>query len=156
MRPRAYIETTIVSYLTAFPIEDIVHGAHKQITREWWARRDRFDLFISDAVLSEARRGNRAAADRRIVALHAIPVLVLDAVASDLANRFMRVGALPEKAATDAVHIAVAVVNGMDYLLTWNCKHIANAAIRGKIEYACGELGLVPTIICTPEELTEA
>lgn len=137
------------------PSRDIVLAAHQQITREWWQRRERFDLFVSQAVLREAGRGNAEAAARRLAALQGIPVLTVGAEVSDLAERFLKTGVMPAKAAIDAIHIAVAVVHGMDYLLTWNCTHIANAAIRAKIEQTCREAGLQPPMICTPEELIE-
>ncbi len=142
----------MVSYLTALPSRDLVQAAHQQITREWWERRSRFDLFVSEAVLEEAARGDAEAAARRLAALEGIPVLEVGAGVSGLADQLLRTSAIP---AIDAVHIAVAVANGMHYLLTWNCAHIANAALRGKIEDTCRGVGLVPPIICTPEELME-
>lgn len=154
MKARVYLETTIVSYLTALPSRDIVQAAHQQITREWWERRDRFELFASQAVLAEAGRGDKDAAQRRLAALDGIPILATSAAAAELAEQFIEHKAIPRKAAVDALHVALAVVNGIDYVLTWNCTHIANAAIRGKIEQACREQGFQPPIICTPEELT--
>jgi predicted nucleic acid-binding protein len=153
MKSKVYLETTIISYLTALPSRDIVHPAHQQITRDWWAQRDQFDLFVSQAVLEEATRGNADAASRRLTALEGVPVLAVGSEVSDLAEQFLQMRAIPAKAAVDAVHIAAAVVHGMDYLLTWNCTHIANAAVRSKIESRCRDLGLQPPIICTPEEL---
>jgi len=152
MTLRVYLETTVISYLTALPSRDIVQAAHQQITREWWERRNRFDLFVSEAVLEEASRGDAEAATRRLAALEGILVLEVGAEVSGLADELVRSSAIP---AIDAVHIAVAVINGMHYLLTWNCAHIANAALRGKIEETCRGVGLVPPIICTPEELME-
>ena len=156
MKPKVYVETTIVSYLSASPSRDIVLAAHQQLTREWWARRERFDLFVSRPVLTEAARGDAEAAARRIAALDGIPVLLVTADASEFADRLLATTVLPTKATIDALHVAIAVLNGMDYLLTWNCTHIANAAIRGRIEEACRAAGMQPPIICTPEELTEA
>ena len=155
MRARVFIETSVVSYLTASPSRDIVHAAHQQITREWWGRRSHFDLYVSQAVLREAARGNPEAAARRLAAVQNIPVLAVGSEASELAELFLVENALPAKAAVDAIHIAVAVINGMDYLLTWNCTHIANAAIRARIEKICRNAGLQPPVICTPEELME-
>lgn len=156
MKPKVYVETTIVSYLSALPSRDIVLAAHQQLTREWWARRERFDLFVSRPVWNEAARGNAAAAARRLAALDGIPVLLVSAEASDFADRLLITTVLPAKAAIDALHVGIAVLNGMDYLLTWNCTHIANAAIRGRIEEACRAANMRAPIICTPEELTEA
>jgi hypothetical protein len=155
MKARVFLETSVISYLTASPSRDIVHAAHQQITREWWSRRNRFELYVSQAVLREAARGNSEAAGRRLTAMQNIPVLAVSGEASKLAELFLAVNALPAKAAVDAVHIAVAVINGMDYLLTWNCTHIANAGIRARIEKICRDAGLQPPVICTPEELME-
>ena len=154
-RPRVYLETTIISYLTASPSRDIIQTAHQQVTRDWWDCRGRFDLFVSQAVLEEAGRGDPDAAKRRTQALSGIAVLGVGSDVARFAEHLFEVGAIPRKAALDAVHIAVAVLNGMDYLLTWNCAHIANAAVRGKIEQACRDHRLEPVVICTPEELME-
>ncbi len=154
VKPKVYIETTIVSYLTANPSRDIIHAAHQQLTRDWWARRHRFELFVSESVLTECVRGDRSAAQRRVAALQGIPVLTAGTEVFELAEQFS-LHAFPVKAFIDAVHVAVSVVHGMDYLLTWNCRHIANARIRGKIDVVCCESGLELPIICTPEELME-
>ena len=156
MKSRVYLETTIVSYLVASPTQDVVQAAHQQVTREWWARRERFDLFVSRPVLAEARRGDTTAAARRLDALAAIPVLSMNRGVTTLARTLIRTGTLPAKARLDALHVATAAVNGMNYLLTWNLRHLANAAIRGKIEDVCRKAGIQPPIICTPEELMEA
>lgn len=155
MKPKVYVETTIISYLAALPSRDIVVAAHQQLTREWWARRERFQLFVSRPVWDEAARGDAEAAAKRIASLDGIPVLLVSAEASEFADRLLATTILPAKAAIDALHIAIAVLGGMDYLLTWNCTHIANAAIRGRIEQACRAAGMQAPIICTPEELTE-
>jgi hypothetical protein len=128
---------------------------HQQLTREWFERRKDFDLFVSQAVIAEASRGDSGAAARRLAALDDIAILEVTEDASRLAEAFIEQHALPAKAAVDAIHIAVAVVMGMDYVLTWNCTHIANAVIRPKIEDACRQLGYDPPVICTPEELME-
>jgi len=155
MRAKVFLETSVISYLTALPSRDLVYAAHQQITREWWNQRSCFDLYVSQAVLREIARGDTEAAARRLAAVRGIPVLRVTAEASDLAELFLAHNALPAKAAVDAVHIAVAILNGMDYLLTWNCSHIANATVRGKIGQACQEAGLQRPVICTPEELME-
>jgi len=155
MKSRVYIETSVVSYLTALPSRDIVQAAHQQITRDWWAAREQFDLFTSQVVLDEAAQGHPEAAARRLSALDGVALLDLTEQARDLAARFLAGGAMPAKAATDALHVAVAVIHGMEYLLTWNCSHIANASIRGKIETMCRLSNLQPPLICTPEELVE-
>jgi hypothetical protein len=156
MKSKVYLETTVVSYLVASSTPDIIQAAHQQVTREWWTRRERFALFVSRAVLAEAARGDATAAARRLETLAGIPVLLASRGVATLANTLVRTGALPTKARLDAVHVAIAAMNGMDYLLTWNLRHLANATIRGKIEEACRKAGLHPPIICTPEELLEA
>jgi len=156
MKSKVYLETTIVSYLVASPTHDIIQAAHQQVTREWWTRRERFDLFVSGPVLAEAKRGDTAAAARRLETLKGIPVLSVSRGVGTLAGTLLRTGTLPLKARLDAIHVAIAALNGMDYLLTWNLRHLANAVIRGKIEEACRRAGIRPPIICTPEELMEA
>src|SRR5437867_10881253 len=155
MKSKVYVETTIVSYLVAGPTKDIIQAAHQQITRQWWASRDRFDVFVSRPVVAEARRGDAKAAARRLRVLRGIPRLAGGRRGAKLAEALLRSGALPQGAEIDAVHVGIAAVNGIDYLLTWNLRHPANAAMRGKYGEAVRAAGLVPPIICTPEELME-
>ena len=155
MKSKVHIETTIVSYLVALTTEDIIQTAHQQITRQWWDRRDRFDLYVSRAVVAEARRGNPDAAARRLAVLRGIPRLAGGRRVVDLARALVQRGTLPVQARMDAAHIGIAAANGMEYLLTWNLRHLANASIRGKIEEVVRAAGMVPPIICTPEELME-
>lgn len=119
----------------------------------WWRRRERFDLFVSEAVLAEAAAGDPEAAAKRAAALEGLPVLQVDTAVDELARRLIESGAVPPNAEYDAIHVAVAAVQGMDVLLTWNLAHIANAAARGKIEEVCRAGGYVPPVLCTPEEL---
>ena len=154
MKPKIYIETTIPSYLTAWPIRDLVRAAHQQLTREWWDhRRPDFDLFVSEAVILEAGSGDQVAAAARLEVLKGIPILVGNSAALALSEELVREVPLPQRALVDAAHIAIAVVGGMDFLLTWNCRHIANASLRTRIEGVCHSLGYSTTIICTPTEL---
>ena len=148
-----YIETTIVSYLTARPSRDVVLAAHQTLTRDWWRGRSAYQLRISQLVLDEASDGDQLLRARRLRALRGIPVLSLTNSATRLAKELVRQGALPEKATVDAFHIGVAAAHEVTYLLTWNCKHLANATMRGTIEAVCRSEGLRPPIICTPEEL---
>jgi hypothetical protein len=153
MKSRVYIETTIPSYLTAWPSRDLVRAAHQQITQEWWHKRLSFDLYVSRLVIQECEAGDPLAAEARLAVLVGIPLLEqLDAVA-ELAEDLLKGVPLPPKAAADALHIASAAVHGMHYLLTWNCTHIANATLRAMIESVCREHGYEPPLICTPEEL---
>lgn len=153
MKPKAYIETSIVSYLTAWQSRDLVLAAHQQVTRDWWDRRGNFELFASQFVLDEAGAGDETAAASRLTALADTAVLEVTEDAILLAEQLIAGGGLPSQARVDALHVAMAAVHGMDYLLTWNCRHIANAALRGKIEELCREAGFEPPTICTPLEL---
>jgi predicted nucleic acid-binding protein len=156
MKPKIYIETTIISYLTGRPSRDIIIAAHQQITEEWWrTKRHLFDLYASQLVFQEAGAGNEEQARKRLNALEEMELLEITESALSLAEVFIKKGAVPQIAPEDAIHIALAVVNGIDYLISWNCKHIANAKIRGKIEQVCLSCGYEPIIICTPEELLE-
>ena len=152
---KVYLETTIISYLAAWPSRDLVTAAHQQITHDWWDRRDRFNLYASELVLGEAGSGDSAAAARRLELLSDIPVLSVTREALDFAEELIKRGSLPEKALSDALHISLSVLNGMDFLVTWNLKHIANAVQRQSIENACRAKGFDPPTICTPEELME-
>ena len=155
-RPKLYIETSIISYLTSQPSRDIVTAARQQITRDWWqTRRNGFDLYISEFVLGEAGSGDPKVAALRLAALEGIREIALTDRAAELARELVEKGPLPKKAAIDALHIAVTVSGGVDYLLTWNFKHLANAAMRSMIDRVCRSYGFEPCIICTPEELLE-
>ena len=155
-RLKVYLESSVISYLAARPSRDIVATAHQQVTREWWEKsRRRFDLFVSGVVLNEIRRGDAAASELRLQYVAALPVLEADDQARLLAAQILKTSALPEKAAADAAHIAIATVNGIDFLLTWNCTHIANGFVQRAISRLSRETGFEPPTIVTPEELTE-
>ena len=154
--PTVYIETSIVSYLTARPSRDVVTLARQELTREWWnSRRQRHDLFTSDVVVGEASEEDDEAARQRLDALQGIEELETTPEAEDLASALLEKGPLPEKAAVDALHIGISATEGIEYLLTWNCTHIANAAMRKPIEEICRTKGVEAPIMCTPEELME-
>lgn len=156
MKPTVYLETSVVSYLASRPSRDLILAANQQITHEWWQNQSgSFSLFISQIVVQEAGAGDAEAAAERLQLVEDIPLLALNQEALDLAHSMVKEGLFPARAVQDAFHIAVATVNGMDYLLTWNFKHIANAAIRYKIESHCRMHGYQPPIICTPQELVE-
>jgi len=156
MKQKVYIETTIPSYLTARPSNDIRVMANQNATIDWWEnRRSTFDLFVSEFVIAELSQGNLDASARRISAIENIPELDVTEEAKILARLLIEEGPIPENAEIDAYHISVATVNGMNYLLTWNCTHIANAVIRPKLEDVCRSHGYEPPIICTPQELME-
>jgi predicted nucleic acid-binding protein len=155
-KPAIYIETSVISYLVARPSRDIIVAAHQQITSDWWDQhRHHYDLFISQVVLDEARAGDKQEAAKRLAAIQDLPSLEINEDVIQLAEGLVQSNAIPNNAAQDALHIAIACVNGVDYLLTWNCKHIANAKMRSRIDMVCRDAGYVPPIICTPEELEE-
>lgn len=156
MADRVYIETTVVSYLTAWPSRDLVIAAHQQLTQEWWrTRKADYELCSSQLVLEEASAGDAQAAQQRLEVIQTMTVLGITAEAIALANELIQAGALPAKAEGDALHIAVAAVHGVPFLLTWNCRHLANAAMRPFIDSTCARSGYKAPIICTPEELSE-
>mgnify|MGYP000858189546 FL=1 len=153
MKSTVYVETSVISYLAARPSRDLIVAAHQQISQEWWDMRQRWSLSISALVVAESRAGDAEAAQRRLALLEGVPLLHLSDAATELAEHLLNRAALPPLAKDDALHVAVATVHGVDYLLTWNCKHIANAQQRPRIEAACRTLGYRPPVICTPEEL---
>jgi predicted nucleic acid-binding protein len=149
-----YIETSIASYLTARPSRDLRAAAWQQTTLQWWEQeRPKYELFTSELVLVEARAGDADAAGRRLAVLDALPLLSVTDEAKDLADRLMADGGMPPHAEADALHIAVASVHGMGYLLTWNCRHIDNATTKPVIRSICAVAGYTCPEICTPLEL---
>jgi hypothetical protein len=156
VKPKVYLETSVVSYLTARPSRDLIVAAYQQITQEWWQNRvPAFDLFISQLMLNECSQGDAVASKKRLLAVQHLPLLEWSIEGKDLAGELLRQNILPQQAEADAVHISIATTNGMDYLLTWNFKHIANAVVRQKIEQVCRQAGYQFPIICTPDELLE-
>jgi hypothetical protein len=156
MKERVYIETTFVSYLTARPSRDLIVAGHQQITHDWWeTRRVDYELCVSQLVLQEAEDGDPQAAHERLDVLATMTMLEINEEAVELAEELVRAGALPAKAGNDALHIAVGAIHRVPYLLTWNCRHMANATMRSKIESACASKRFRAPIICTPEEMME-
>ena len=154
MPRRIYVETTIPSYLTARPSRDIVQAARQQLTREWWdVERRNYDLCISQIVLDEAAAGDTEAAQRRMAVIDTLPLLDLTFEVDGLAETIMQSGLLPASASRDAVHIAVTAVHQVHFLLTWNCRHIANATIFRDLQHIIMSAGYDVPVICTPEEL---
>jgi predicted nucleic acid-binding protein len=151
---KVYIETSIVSYLTARPSSDLLAAAWQKVTVDWWeTQRYRFDLFASDIVIEEAGMGASDAAERRLEALTAIPLLAITEEVVLLSEKLIQKGAVPRKAIGDSLHIAVAAVHGVDYLLTWNYRHIDNAETKPIIRRTCLESNYGYPEICTPQEL---
>ena len=155
MAPKIYLETTIISYLAARPSKDLITAAHQQVTRDWWQNRRRdFDLFSSQLVTQESSAGDTAVAQTRLQLLSDISLVQVNVDCVSLARALVEKGPIPEKATVDALHIAIATVHGMDYLLTWNCKHIANAEMQTAVSRIYRSVGYEPPVICTPEELS--
>ena len=154
-RPTVYVETSVISYLSALPSRDVVQAGHQQTTRDWWESREGFVLQTSQLVLDEAQVGDATAAARRLAALAGLELLEITDAAVGLAEEIVREGIITESAGADALHVAVAVTAGCDYLVSWNYRHMVNAALRARIEGFCRARGLEPAVICTPEELME-
>jgi hypothetical protein len=151
--PKVYLETTIPSYLAGRPSRDLLVAGRQQITRDWWEfRKPAFDLYVSQAVIDESAAGDPVVSKRRLELLVNIPVLAMNDGIMELAEKLILGGPIPVRAAADAVHIAFATSYQCDYLLTWNCTHIANAEIQRRIRRVVAELGFELPVICTPEE----
>jgi len=149
-----YIETSIISYLTARPSSDLLGAAWQKITIDWWeTRRDCFDLYTSDIVIEEAGKGDELAVARRLEALAGIPLLAITDEVLALSEGLIQKGAVPRKAIGDSLHIALSAVHGLDYLLTWNYRHIDNAETKPIIRSVCLANRYVYPEICTPQEL---
>ena len=156
MKPSVYVETSVISYLTARPSRDLVMAAHQEVTHEWWHnRRAAFTLFYSEAVRDEASMGDAQAAAQRLALLSELSLLEIPAQAFDLANALVQATALPAKERVDALHIAIAAYERMDFVLTWNFKHIANAQSASKVRQVCESFGLACPVLCSPLELLE-
>ena len=157
MKPTLYIETTIPSYLTAWPSRDKLRAVHQAITREWWQKRRRyFDLRISQLVEDECLAGDSKAAAERMIPLKGVLRLEIPDQAIVIAEEFIRRHALPVRAAKDALHVAIAATNGVHFLLTWNCRHLNNGEIYPKIKALCEKNGCACPVIVTPAELMGA
>ncbi|MBI4767619.1 MAG: type II toxin-antitoxin system VapC family toxin [Deltaproteobacteria bacterium] len=156
MKKSVYVETSIASYLTARPTRDVRATAWQQITSQWWenARPD-YDLFTSALVIVEASAGNPEAAARRLEVLQGIAELSVDEEVQELADQLISKGGFPSGAEADALHVAVAAVHRIDYLLTWNFRHIDNAAKKPIIRSICVAAGYSYPEICTPMEFLQ-
>lgn len=156
MNPVVYVETSVISCLTGRPSRDVVTAAYQEITREWWrSAPSRFSLVASELVVAEAASGDSDAALARPAVLDTIPLLDVTEEAIELSRKLIDRRAVPHRAADDAAHIATAAANGVEYLVTWNFRHIANATMRSRIEEVCGSSGNEPPVICTPNELIQ-
>ena len=156
VKPRVYVETTIPSYLGARPSRDLIVAAHQQITSQWWTtQRVHYWLYVSQFVVDEASEGAPDAVRERLAVLKGLPDLEINEEVRSLAGAIVRAGLIPRKKAADAAHVAVAAVHSMDFLLTWNCQHLANARMETAMRRFCAEQGFSCPVICTPEQLME-
>ncbi|MBD2444786.1 type II toxin-antitoxin system VapC family toxin [Dolichospermum sp. FACHB-1091] len=156
MSETVYIETSVIGYLTARFTKNLIIAANMETTRDWWEnRRHDFNLYISQAILDEVAAGDLEIANKRLELLENFELLSINETVINLAEQFINKSNLPSKAATDAIHIALATIHGIDYLLTWNCKHIANAQIQKKLAQVSLDFGYEMPTICTPYELME-
>jgi hypothetical protein len=155
VKKRVYIETTIVSYLTARPSRSAILLGQQRLTREWWREhRQRYELYVSQAVLDEAGDGDPREAQKRLAVMSDLPLLDAGEGTMRLAAEMVRRGFLPHRATTDAAHLAIAAASGMDVLLTWNCTHLANIDILLNVNRFLRQRGYEPPLVCTPAELT--
>jgi hypothetical protein len=155
VKPTVYVETTIISYLVGWlNRNDLQVAAHQEVTRRWWAtRRDEFELFASTVVFDEASSGDPELAAERLRFLDEVRLLRVPEKAHHLKFELLRRTQIPRKAENDALHIAIAAVQGIEFLATWNCKHIANGLILPLVYDVCREEGFEPPLVCTPHEL---
>ncbi len=151
-----YVETSIFGYLTARSTTNLILAANMKVTQDWWENNSHyFDIYASDLVEDEAAKGDKEIANLRLNFLKPLTYLNITEEAVELANEFLLQSNLPPKANNDALHIALATVYGLDYLLTWNCKHMANAQIQKKLSQISQGLGYDLPVICTPYELMQ-
>jgi predicted nucleic acid-binding protein len=154
MKEKVYVETTVISFLTGRPSKNLVAAAWQSITTDWWEKRkSHFDIYISELVYEEAIRGDPSAVSKRIEAMKGIPYLQVTDEAVNLAKLFIKPGPLPKKASNDALHLAIAATHKIDYLMTWNCRHLDNAELKPKVRSLLILNGFKVPEICTPQEL---
>ncbi|MEI6091012.1 MAG: type II toxin-antitoxin system VapC family toxin [bacterium] len=155
-KQKVYIETSVISYLTAKPSRDIIIAGHQQTTYDWWHKtRHQFDCFISEFVIDEINLGDKEAAEKRIKAVNDFRYLEFKPEVEQLGIEYFRLFNIPEKSKLDALHLAIAVWYKIDYLLSWNCKHIANAYVNLRLREYNDKNNLHSPILCTPDELME-
>lgn len=149
-----YIETTIVSYLVATPSRDAILAAHQQLTRQWWQdQRSAYHCLVSGETLVEAARGDAEQARLRLEALKDLPILPITLEVENLADTLLQSGSLPATARSDAIHVAAATLAGVEFLLTWNCRHLANPHLQKQLRALMVARKLTLPEICTPIEL---
>jgi hypothetical protein len=159
VKAKLYLETTIVSYLVARPSRDVALAVDQKITREWWNKRlHDFDIYVSEVVLAEASAGDVGIAKKRLDVLARFPVLRATPQSQILVRELIDCGILPRKAKADAdaAHVALAAVHNIHFLLTWNCRHLANGEILRQVEQFFKTKGCNHPTVCTPRELMGA
>ncbi|MFM2003813.1 MAG: hypothetical protein RI963_3239 [Planctomycetota bacterium] len=152
-KPSVYFETTVVGHIAARQQSEIIVAARQLSSCRWWAGRDKYRIFVSQVVIDECSAGDATAASERLDLLADKEVLAITAEAKSLASELMLRHGIPHSEPRDALHISLAAVHGIDYLLTWNFRHIANAETRATIEQICRDCGYRPPSICSPDEL---
>ena len=153
-KPSVYIETSVVSYLAARPSRDLIVAAHQQITQEWWeTRREGYQCYTSELTYVEARKGDPEVARRRLQLLEGMTLLVVDEPVLNFAEQLVSLKVVPENVREDAIHIALSVLNQMNYLVTWNFKHIAKGTTLEMIQRICIQNKYIMPIICSPQSL---
>ena len=153
MNKSVYMESSVISYLTARPSRDLVIAGHQAVTAEWWnERRLRYDVYVSPLVVEEISAGDASAAEERLRVITDIPSVTIAAEAESLASALLAANEVPANSARDALHVAIAATQGMDYLITWNFRHINNASTRTMAVNVVSDFGLVCPVLCSPEE----
>ena len=155
LKPKVYLETSVIGYYASRRSRDIITAARQELTQEWWEEAlPQFEAYISALVLREIGVGDETAVLERQEAIAGMAILEISEEARALAETLVESGAIPKIYPEDALHIALATVNGMDYLVTWNFTHINNAVMKGDIEQVCENMGFECPVICSPEELS--
>ncbi len=156
-KPTVYVETTVIGHLVGRILSDPVVAGRQAATRNWWPTATaRFRLFISRLVIDECGAGDAEVATERLAVVDSLELLTASAQADESTMQLITGHAIPATEPRDAAHFSLSAVNGIEYLVTWNFKHIANAATRDVTESICRDTGYEPPVICTPDELSEA
>ena len=154
MKSSVYVESSVISYLTARPSRDVVKSARQTLTVEWWqSSQAEFNIFVSTLVRKEIAAGDPVAAAQRLAIIQDTALLGVSSEAERIADALISEKALPDNSQEDALHIGIAAAHGMDYLLTWNFKHINNAKKKSHVIGVVQNLGFFCPMLCSPEEL---
>lgn len=155
-KPTVYLETSVISYYVGKPSRDLITLAHQHLTVMWWEKAlSKVEGYVSEFIMSEVAKGDPLASKKRLEVCNQFPVLATTPDLESLSEIYFKSLGIPEAAKLDAYHIACATIFNLDYLLTWNCAHIANAVMKKRIEKINRSFGFETPVICTPEELLE-